>query len=77
VAAYLWFVVSHSRQANRAGFECTIGVDDVERTVKAAVAAGGRVLMDRTTIAGVGHLVWLADPSGIVVGAMAYEDDAE
>jgi predicted enzyme related to lactoylglutathione lyase len=59
------------------GFECTVGVDDVDRTVKAAVAAGGRVLMDRTTIAGVGHLVWLADPSGNVVGAMTYDSEAD
>ncbi len=45
------------------GFECTI-------------AAGGRVLMETTTIAGVGHLVWLADPSGNVVGAMTYDSSA-
>lgn len=59
------------------GFECTIGVEDVDRTLKAAVAAGGHILMDRTTIAGVGHLIWLADPSGNVVGAMTYDGTAE
>lgn len=59
------------------GFECTIGVDDVEAVSQAAVAAGGRVLMARTTIAGVGHLVWLTDPSGNVVGAMQYDRTAE
>ncbi|GLZ33782.1 glyoxalase [Lentzea sp. NBRC 105346] len=59
------------------GFECTIGVDDVDRTMRDAVAAGGRVLMDRTTIMGVGHLIWLADPSGNVVGAMTYDPNAE
>jgi predicted enzyme related to lactoylglutathione lyase len=59
------------------GFECTVGVVDVDRTTHAAVAAGGRVLMDRTTIAGVGHLVWLADPSGNVVGAMTYDSSAD
>ena len=58
------------------GFECTIGVDDVDRTLRAAVTAAGRILMDRTTIAGVGHLVWLADPSGNVVGAMTYDSAA-
>jgi uncharacterized protein len=58
------------------GFECTMEVADVDRTVQAAVAAGGRVLMDRTTIAKVGHLIWLADPSGNVVGAMTYDPDA-
>lgn len=59
------------------GFECTVAVDDVDQTLKAAVTAGGRVLMDRTTIAGVGHLIWLADPSGNVVGAMTYDNSAE
>jgi hypothetical protein len=32
--------------------------------------------MRTTTIAGVGHLVWLADPSGNVVGAMQHDADA-
>jgi predicted enzyme related to lactoylglutathione lyase len=54
-------------------FECTIAVDDVRRAETAALAAGGRLLMQTTTIAGVGQLVWLADPSGNVVGAMQYE----
>jgi len=55
------------------GFECTIAVADVDRTLSSAVAAGGRVLMAPSTIPGVGRLVWLADPSGNVVGAMTYE----
>jgi uncharacterized protein len=58
------------------GFECTIAVADVTATRTAAVAAGGRVLMETTTIAGVGHLIWLADPSGNVVGAMTYDSTA-
>jgi predicted enzyme related to lactoylglutathione lyase len=59
------------------GFECTIAVDDIDRVERAALAAGGRLLMQTTTIAGVGHLVWLADPSGNVVGAMQYDNNAE
>lgn len=58
------------------GFECTIGVTAVDRTTEAALAAGGRVLMERSTIPGVGHLIWLADPSGNVVGAMEYDAGA-
>ena len=50
---------------------------DVDAAVRAALAAGGRVLMARTTIAGVGHLVFLADPSDNVVGVMQYDPDAE
>lgn len=59
------------------GFECTIAVDDADAASAAAVAAGGRVLMERTTITGVGDLVWLEDPSGNVFGAMRYDDTAE
>ncbi len=55
------------------GFECTIAVADLDRTIAAATAAGGRVLTAPSTIPGVGRLVWLADPSGNVVGAMRYE----
>jgi predicted enzyme related to lactoylglutathione lyase len=58
------------------GFECTIAVEDADATAAAAVAAGGRVLMERTTIAGVGDLVWLEDPSDNVFGAMRYDDAA-
>jgi predicted enzyme related to lactoylglutathione lyase len=56
-----------------AGFESTVAVPDVAAVTAAALAAGGRVLMDKTTIEGVGDLVWLADPSDNVVGAMRYE----
>jgi predicted enzyme related to lactoylglutathione lyase len=59
------------------GFECTISVSDVDAVTKAAVAAGGRVVMARTTISGVGDLVFVADPSGNVVGAMRYDGSAE
>jgi uncharacterized protein len=59
------------------GFECTVAVDDIHRAQKAALAAGGQLLMQNTTIAGVGHLIWLADPSGNVVGVMQYDDNAE
>jgi len=58
------------------GFECTIAVDDADAAAAAARAAGGKVLMERTTIAGVGDLVWLEDPSGNVFGVMRYDDAA-
>jgi predicted enzyme related to lactoylglutathione lyase len=59
------------------GFECTVSVDDVQAVAASALANGGRVLMSPTTLAGVGELIWLADPSGNVVGAMRYDEDAE
>jgi uncharacterized protein len=59
------------------GFECTFSVSDVDATAKLVLDHGGKILMERTTIAGVGHLVWFADPAGNVVGAMQYDSDAE
>jgi uncharacterized protein len=57
-------------------FECTVAVDDADAAAAAALRAGGRVLMDRTTIVGVGDLVFLEDPAGNAVGAMRYDDAA-
>jgi predicted enzyme related to lactoylglutathione lyase len=54
------------------GYECTFGVDDVDAVAREVVAAGGRILMPKTTIPGVGDLVFFADPGGNVVGAMRY-----
>lgn len=59
------------------GLEGTFGVDDVTAVVRVALANGGRLLMAPTTISGVGHLVWLADPDGNAVGAMQYDPAAE
>jgi predicted enzyme related to lactoylglutathione lyase len=56
------------------GFECTMAVDDVQAAIDAAAATGGRVVMEPTAIPGVGELVFLADPSGTVSGAMRYGD---
>ena len=59
------------------GFECTISVADVDRVARDVRASGGRILMEKTTIAGVGDLVFFADPEGNVVGAMRYDASVE
>ena len=59
------------------GFECTFGVDDVDAVAKIVQVEGGRILMDKTTITGVGDLIWFEDPAGNVVGAMRYDPSAE
>ena len=59
------------------GFECTVAVEDVHAVCRATVEAGGQVLMEATTIAGVGELVFLQDPEGNAVGAMRYDDSVE
>jgi predicted enzyme related to lactoylglutathione lyase len=54
------------------GFECTIEVDDVGAVADAVVANGGRLLMERTTIPGVGDLIFFEDPGGNVAGAIQF-----
>jgi predicted enzyme related to lactoylglutathione lyase len=54
------------------GFEVTFSVDDADAITAPAERLGGRVIMPRSTIPGVGDLVFLADPSGNVVGAMRF-----
>ncbi len=58
------------------GFECTVAVDDVDAVRRAVLDGGGRVLMEPTTIVGVGELVFVEDTEGNVVGAMRYDESA-
>ncbi len=58
------------------GFECTIGVDDVHAIARRVVESGGRVVLDKTVIAGVGELIFFEDTEGNVAGAMRYDSDA-
>jgi predicted enzyme related to lactoylglutathione lyase len=55
------------------GFECTVGVPDIAATEAAIVASGGRIVMERAVIPGVGELLFFEDPAGNIVGAMQYE----
>jgi uncharacterized protein len=57
------------------GFECTIAVDDVGAVARAVVANGGRLVMERTTIPGVGELIFFEDPAGNVAGAIQFAGD--
>ncbi len=56
------------------GFECTIGVEDVDATARAVVAHGGRVTMQKARIETVGALIWIEDTEGNRVGAMQYDE---
>lgn len=53
--------------------EVTFEVDDVDAFSARATELGGRVLMPRAAIPGVGELAFVADPSGNVVGGIRYE----
>jgi predicted enzyme related to lactoylglutathione lyase len=52
-------------------------VDDVEKVAAAVRANGGRVLMERTILAGIGELIFFQDPEGSVAGAMRYDETVE
>jgi uncharacterized protein len=58
--------------AHDAGLEVTFAVDDADAAAATAERHGGRVLMPKSAIPGVGELLFLADPSGNVTGAMRY-----
>ena len=59
------------------GFECTISVASIDATEKAIKAAGGKVIMERSVIVGVGTLMFFQDTEGNVFGAMQYDKRAE
>ncbi len=56
-----------------AGYEVSIGVEDLKATIAAVEADGGRILMPPYRIEGVGELVYFEDTEGNLVGAMQYE----
>jgi predicted enzyme related to lactoylglutathione lyase len=58
-------------------FEPTFAVDDIDATAATLRENGARILMERTTIAGVGHLVYFQDTEGNIVAAMQYDEAAE
>ena len=59
------------------GFECTIAVPSIDKAEKAVKAAGGKVLLERSVIVGVGTLMFFQDPEGNLFGAMQYDQAAE
>ncbi|HLZ82789.1 MAG TPA: VOC family protein [Caulobacteraceae bacterium] len=59
--------------AKMLGFEATMGVEDIQATIAAVEAAGGRILTRPYYIEGVGKLVYFEDPEGNFVGVMQYD----
>jgi len=55
------------------GFECTIGVDDLDAIIGAITDNGGKITLQKMTIPTVGTLVHFSDTEGNIVGAMKYE----
>ena len=59
------------------GFECTIAVASIDAVEKAVLANGGKTVLARSVIVGVGTLMFFQDPEGNVFGAMQYDARAE
>src|SRR5262245_13731374 len=59
------------------GFECTIAVSSIDATAKAVAASGGKTIMEKSIIVGVGALMFFQDTEGNVFGAMQFDPRAE
>jgi uncharacterized protein len=55
------------------GFECTIGVENIDDIIRAIEANGGKIVMAKFHIPTVGAGVYFNDTEGNHVGAMQYE----
>jgi hypothetical protein len=56
------------------GFECTIGVANIDQIIRAIEANGGKIVMAKFHIPSVGSGVYFNDTEGNWVGAMQYEN---
>lgn len=55
------------------GFECTVGVENIDQTIRAIEANGGKITMAKFQIPTVGTGVYFRDTEGNIVGAMQYD----
>ena len=51
-------------------------MDDVDRIAAEVTSNGGRIIVEKTAIMGVGYLIFFEDSEGNVVGAMHYDQSA-
>ena len=58
------------------GLECTLSVEDSLAAEAAVLKAGGKIVMPRTILAGVGTLFFFEDTEGNIMGAMQYDPAA-
>ena len=54
------------------GSEVTIEVDDLTAALERVEELSGRIVMERSTIPGLGDLAFVADPSDNVLGVIQY-----
>jgi predicted enzyme related to lactoylglutathione lyase len=59
------------------GYECSFSVANVDAVAGAVEANGGKVVMPKVTLTGVGRLIFFKDTEGNIAGAMEYDSTAE
>lgn len=59
------------------GYECTISVASIDETARAVLANGGKTVLDKSIIVGVGALMFFQDPEGNAFGAIEFNKKAE
>ncbi len=59
------------------GFECSIAVEDVDATAETIEASGGKILMPKTAIPGVGWLIKFSDTEGNLACAIRFDAGAK
>ena len=59
------------------GFECSIETDDLDATTAAVTRQGGKIVMPRTAIPGVGWLIKFLDTEGNLVCAINFDPSAQ
>jgi len=53
-------------------YPCTIGVDNIDGMTEKATKAGGVVVVPKMEIPGVGHLIYIKDTEGNILGMMQF-----
>lgn len=56
------------------GFECTIGVENIDQTIEKVISNGGKVLMPKTAIPFVGYIAKFLDTEGNLICGMQYDN---
>lgn len=55
----------------------TLGVDSVDDSIKSVTKAGGKLIMPKTPIPGVGYFAYCEDPEGNLFGVMQADPSAK
>ena len=58
------------------GFVCTVEVDDLDRYLASATAAGATIAVPKLAVTGVGWLAYCHDPEGNIFGLMQPDTSA-